>query len=52
MNTTMNSMNTARMSHPDMFHDEAAHKIEWRLGVPALVAAAILSLYAVIYYVF
>jgi hypothetical protein len=44
----------ARMTnpHPDMFHDEAAHRIEWRLGVPFGIAATILALYVLVYRLF
>lgn len=43
-------MNTA--VRPEMFHDEAAHRLEWRLAMPALIAAAILTLYGLLYHVF
>jgi hypothetical protein len=44
-------MMNARMdtNHPDMFHDVAAHRLEWRLAVPAIVAAAIVVLYGLMY---
>jgi hypothetical protein len=47
-------MNAQKMAynHPDMFHDEAAHRIEWRLGVPIAIAAAILALYGLVYHLF
>ena len=47
-------MNTAKMNyeHPDMFHDEAAHRLEWRVAVPFAIAAMILALYGLFYHAF
>jgi len=45
-------MNAAKMNPPDMFHDEAAHRLEWRVAVPFAIATAILVLYGLVYHAF
>ncbi len=40
-------MNASRMTNtpPDMFHDKAAHRLEWLVvGVPFTIAAAVLAM--------
>ncbi|HXC49430.1 MAG TPA: hypothetical protein VN634_00980 [Candidatus Limnocylindrales bacterium] len=46
-------MNVTKMNEnqPDMFHDEAAHRLEWLVvGVPFTIAAAVLAMYYLILY--